>query len=310
MGIGTFDFVTDDPDINKAWETTDRAFLIIFTIEVAMQLFYHGLGLFTDAWLAFDFFIVVISWSLESLQIVRAFRIFRAFRLVTRFTVLKNLIMSLFAVLPSMGAITALLVLVLYIYAVMCTVLFKDLFKEGYTDLDYFGRLETTFFTLFQMMTLQWSEIVRQVMKKYYWAWAVFSTFLILTAFILYSLIIAVVCDAVTEIEHSDEKDNELKEKTETRFRLRDLQKQVDKMAVHQSACMAAIQYALQELEGSGTGPDDAVERSHNGSSQCKTVTFSRRAKGSIMQSNMAMSDDDEPALVFENDSDMEPNSK
>jgi hypothetical protein len=267
MGIGTFDFVTDDPDMNAAWEKTDQAFLIVFTVELALQLVYHGPRLFADAWLVFDFFIVVLSWSMESLQVIRAFRVFRAFRLVTRMTILKNLIVALFAVAPSMAAIMALLLLILYIYGVMCTVLFKDLYEQGFTDKDYFGRLDTTLFTLFEMMTLSWSEIVRQVMVKYYWAWGIFGSFLVLTSFILYSLIIAVVCDAVSETEHHDEIANVLDEQTETRLRLRDLQARVDKMAVHQAAAMAAIQYALEGLEDAGAAepPDDAMlERNDN----------------------------------------------
>lgn len=155
MGIGTFDFVTNNPAVNYAFDEVDKAFLIIFTIELILQFIYRGIHLFTDGWLLFDTVIVVLSWSLESLQIVRAFRIFRAVRLVTRVAVLKNLILAIFAVAPSMAAIVVFLVLILYIYAVMCTVLFGDLFEEQVTDQDYFGTLFLSLFTLFQMSTLE-----------------------------------------------------------------------------------------------------------------------------------------------------------
>jgi hypothetical protein len=299
--------------MNAAWEKTDQAFLIVFTVELAMQLVYHGPHLFADGWLVFDFFIVVLSWSLESLQVIRAFRVFRAFRLVTRMTILKNLIVALFAVAPSMAAIMALLLLILYIYGVMCTVLFKDLYEQGFTDKDYFGRLDTTLFTLFEMMTLSWSEIVRQVMVKYYWAWGIFGSFLVLTSFILYSLVIAVVCDAVSETEHHDEIANVLDEQTETRLRLRDLQARVDKMAVHQAAAMAAIQYALEGLEDAGAAepPDDAMlERNDNRRQRHVTYNLDPSHPSSI-QYLMSLSDDEEgsdgePVLVFETDSDLE----
>lgn len=154
MGIATFDFIEDDDNSSKAFETTDTTFLIIFTIELGLQFVYRGLGLFTDAWLVFDFIIVLLSWSLEGLQIVRAFRIFRAFRLVTRLEILRNLVLALFRVAPSLTAIVALLVLILYIFAVLCTQLFQDAFVDGITDRDYFGSLDKTLFTLFEMMTL------------------------------------------------------------------------------------------------------------------------------------------------------------
>ena len=57
-----------------------------------MQLFYLGFALFLDGWLVFDLAIVILSWSFESMQIVRAFRIFRAFRLVTRVKPLRDLV--------------------------------------------------------------------------------------------------------------------------------------------------------------------------------------------------------------------------
>ena len=128
MGIATFDFVDKNPDAAvTAFEIIDKIFLVIFTLELALQFIYRDIKLFLDGWLVFDFCIVVMSWSLESLQIVRTFRVFQALRLVTRVKVLKNLVAALFSVGPRIFAIFCLRVLVFYIYAVMCTVLFKDL---------------------------------------------------------------------------------------------------------------------------------------------------------------------------------------
>jgi len=282
MGIGTFDFVMENPNVDKAWEQMDQVFLILFTVELSMQFIYHGPNLFADGWLVFDFLVVVFSWSLESLQIVRAFRIFRAFRLVTRLTVLKNLIVALIAVGPSMVAIISLLLLILYIYAVMCTVLFKDLYEQGVTNEDYFGRLDTTLFTLFQMMTLEWADIVRQVMEKYYWAWAVFSTFLVCTSFILYSLIIAVVCNAVSDTEHHDKVVNALEEKKETHLRVRELHEKIHKMSVHQSAVLGAVQRALEEL---AIGEDEGALPTEDSLSQLDYIASSSKVNGDTAQS-------------------------
>jgi Ion transport protein len=154
MGVATFDVIAKNDYRQGVFEKCDKAFLVIFTVESAMQLVYHGWRIILDAWLFFDLSIVVISWSMAHLQVIRAFRVFRAFRLVTRLNVLRNLIVALFAVAPSVSAIMALLFLVMYIYAVLCTVLFKNYYKRGLTDEDYFGRLDKSMFTLFQMMTL------------------------------------------------------------------------------------------------------------------------------------------------------------
>ena len=229
MGIATYDFVEDNETLNKLFDSCDLTFLIIFTIECALQVAYHGYQIFYDAWLTFDFIIVVTSWTLSGAQVFRAFRgklsfvhsrvtnkyivlpafsylwyiltlfllsAFRAFRLVARLTVLKVLVNAIIAVLPRLASIMLLFSLVLYIYSVLCTILFGDV-----SDI-YFGSLYLSLFTLFQFVTLDgWGEIAREVKEDYEWANAVFLSFLTISSFILYSLVVAVVCDAVAVVE-------------------------------------------------------------------------------------------------------------
>lgn len=201
MGIATFDFVSDDPDINTAFETTDLVFLIIFSVEAGMQLCYHGAALFFDGWLVFDVIIVVLSWSLTGLQIIRAFRVFRALRIITRITTMRNLVAALFDIMPRLAAITALLCLIFYIFAVLFTQLFGELELSD----NYFNRLDNSLFTLFVMMTMEWADVAREVMEQVPWAWLPFVTFIMITGFIVFNLIIAVVCDAVAVIESKDD---------------------------------------------------------------------------------------------------------
>ena len=84
MGLGTFDFVTENERFTNIFEVIDKVFLIIFTIELIMQFFYQGLLIFKNGWLTFDFFIIVLSWASESFAVVRAFRIVRATRIIVR----------------------------------------------------------------------------------------------------------------------------------------------------------------------------------------------------------------------------------
>lgn len=197
MGIATFDFVTEDPSVDQAFDILDRVFLTIFTIESALQLVYRGPYLFTDRWLVFDFIIVIISWSLESLQIIRAFRIFRTLRLVTRMGPLRSLVMALGEVLPRIYAIISMLALVFYIYAV----LFVQLFGHLELSEDYFDSLQTALLTCMQLMTMEWAELAREVMEYYEWAGSIFCSFISITGFIVFNLIVAVVCDSVSIID-------------------------------------------------------------------------------------------------------------
>lgn len=106
-----------------------------------------------------------------------------------------------------MLAIGLLLLLLSYIFGVMFTQLFKDFYKKGYTEEDFYGRLDLTLFTLFQIMTLDdWADLCRDVMQVqgYEWSWILFITFIIATAFVVLNLIIAVICDAVAEFNKID----------------------------------------------------------------------------------------------------------
>ena len=197
MGVATFDFVTEDPEVLYIFSVVDLIFLIIFTIELGMQLFYRGISLLYDAWLLFDLVIIVLSWSLQSIQIIRAFRIFRALRLVARLQVLRELITALGAVMPRMYAISMLLFLIFYIFAVLFTQLFGELELSG----NYFSTLDASLFTCMNMMTLEWINVTREVMTHQSWAWVPISSFISITGFIVYNLVVAVVCDAVAVLD-------------------------------------------------------------------------------------------------------------
>lgn len=201
MGVATFDFVTENPAVDSAFEKTDSVFLIIFTVELGMQLLFRGYTLFLDGWLVFDFLIVVLSWSFASLQVIRAFRIFRALRIITRIETMRNLVTALFDIMPRLGAITALLLLIFYIFAV----LFTQLFGELELSEDYFSRLDYSLLTLFVMMTMEWADVARECIALVWWAWLPFVAFIMITGFIVFNLIIAVVCDAVAVIENKED---------------------------------------------------------------------------------------------------------
>jgi len=217
MGIATFDFVEEDPEVLHAFDVTDTVFLVIFTIELGMQFIFHGWRLLLDGWLVFDLVVVSVSWLFQDMQIVRAFRIFRALRLVTRIEVMKNLVLALFSVMPRMGAIAILLFLISYIFAVMLTQLFGEVSRAGGFSEDYFGRMDATFFTLFQIMTFDsWSDITREVMAIYSWAWVPLIAYVVLTAFVVINLIIAVICDAISALnEEQEEKEGKALEEEE-----------------------------------------------------------------------------------------------
>jgi len=165
MGIATYPFIKCDDYLESVFSTTDTFFLVVFTIELLMQMTYLGHRLLFDAWLVFDLVIIVMSWAFwkdeEDFQIFRAFRILRGFRLITRVKVMRDLISALTSVFPRMSAIAVMLCLILFIF----TVMFTQLWREHSPDT--FGTMLTTFLSLCQMMTMDgWAEIAREVMNN------------------------------------------------------------------------------------------------------------------------------------------------
>ena len=204
MAISTYEFVYGNEGLSELFEQADLTFLIIFTVELILQFIYRGFSLFLDGWLVFDFSTIVASWSFQGFQVIRAFRIFRALRLITRIKILKNLVLALGSVLPSMGAIMMLLGLILYIFAVM----FTSLFKEYELSECYFDTLVNSGFTLFQMLTLDWIEITRELLAVVPWAKYPILVFIMFSGFIVYNLFVAVLCNAIYSLK-DDEEDEE-----------------------------------------------------------------------------------------------------
>jgi len=277
MGVATFPPVKDNPVVNEKFELVDKVFLAIFTIESSMQLIYHGYTLFKDGFLVFDVLTVVTSLAFQGGQVFRAFRIFRAMRLITRIKTLKNLVLALFAVFPKMTAIFMLLLLIYYIFAVMFTQLFKGMYEEKLVTEPYFDTIYYSMFTLFQMMTLdEWADILFQIQQSYSWAWAPFAVFIVITAFVVVNLIIAVICDAlhilndqdillgiVSEIDMSQDpeershqfKDDDMIHATNnnstspTERRLEELQTQLNDMVLVQDQMRRTIEVLIKQLK-------------------------------------------------------------
>jgi voltage-gated sodium channel len=171
----------------------------IFTIEIVMRIMVHKKEFFKDPWSLFDFTIVAISLmpANEGFEIFRVLRVLRLFRLITVVPQMRKIVAALINVIPGIASIGALMMLFFYIFAIMATQLFSEKFPQ------WFGTLGDSFYTLFQVMTLEsWSMgIVRPIMEVYPLAWLYFIPFIFLATFIIINLIIAIVVDAINDIK-------------------------------------------------------------------------------------------------------------
>ena len=201
MGLETSKSFSDE--YHSFFELFNMAVVTIFTVEIALRIYVHRAAFFRDQWSLFDFTIVAISLvpSNAGFEIFRVLRVLRLFRLITVVPQMRKIITALLSVIPGIVSIAGLLTLFFYIFAIMSTQLFGEKFPE------WFGTLGESFYTLFQIMTLEsWSMgIVRPIMEVYPLAWIFFVPFIFMATFIIVNLIIAIVVDAMNEMNAQEE---------------------------------------------------------------------------------------------------------
>lgn len=180
----------------------DKTVLAVFALEVLARLLVYRSRFWQDPWRIFDFIIVTIALlpATGSFSVLRALRILRILRLISVVPSLKRVVGGLVAALPGMGSITVLLALLFYVFAVMATGLYGQVFPQ------WFGSLGNSAYSLFQIMTLEsWSMgIVRPVMEQYPYAWLFFIVFILCTTFTVLNLFIGIIVSAM-QAEHEGE---------------------------------------------------------------------------------------------------------
>lgn len=179
-----------------AW--LDKLALAVFIVEIAAKLLAHGRRFFGDAWSVFDFAVVAIALvpGSGSFAILRALRVLRVLRLINRVPSLRFVADAILHAVPGIAAIAGLMLIIFYVSAVIATTLFAARFPE------WFGSIGASLYTLFQVMTLEsWSMgIVRPVMVVYPWAWAFFVPFILISAFTMLNLFVAVIVDTMSNL--------------------------------------------------------------------------------------------------------------
>ena len=194
------------PDIMKSWggviRFLDSTILAIFVIEIILRLLVHRLAFFRDPWSIFDFIVISIALvpASGSFEVLRALRVLRVLRLLTMIPAMRRVVAGMIASIPGLGSIAAMMSIVFYVAAVIATNLFGEHFPE------WFGTLGSSAYTLFQIMTLEsWSMgIVRPVMEVYPHAWAFFLPFILIATFTMLNLLMAVIVNAVQEVQHDE----------------------------------------------------------------------------------------------------------
>lgn len=175
----------------------DKVALAIFTAELLCKFVAYGWGFFKRPWSVFDLIVVGISFipAAGAFSVLRSLRILRVFLFISFLPKLRLIVQSLVYALPSIGWITLLLLIIFYVFAVIATMIFGPAFPS------WFGDLGDSFFTLFQIMTLEsWAMgIVRPISETYPYAVLFFVPFVLLSSFVVLNVFIAIIVNGMSE---------------------------------------------------------------------------------------------------------------
>lgn len=254
MGVIIFNAITLGMQTSQAissrigglLDLIDNAVIAIFVVELSLKLYAYGPRFFRGAWNLFDLAIVGISLvpSTQSFSALRGLRVLRVLRLLSPIPQVRAVIQSLIDALPGMGAIIVMLSIVYYIFAVMATMLFGAEFPQ------WFGTLGHSFFSLFQIMTLEgWPDIARSVMEVYPYAWLFFVPFIIATAFSVLNLFIGLL---VNTMQSAVEQETEAELEKLSRL----VRKETNELDLHISAVQEELRALRQELREAREAPD------------------------------------------------------
>lgn len=182
----------------------DRSALYIFTLEIIFKFICNPKTYLKEGWSWFDIILVALSFlpATGAMSALRCLRILRVLLFISFLPKLRVIVQSLILSLPSIGWISLLLILVFYVFSVIATTLFGSAFG------DWFGTLGKSFFTLFQIMTLEsWAMgIVRPICDVYPYAWLFFVPFVLISSFVILNVFIAVIVNGMGEARRMQEK--------------------------------------------------------------------------------------------------------
>ena len=183
-GVLAFNWYMRPESFDDPIEIINYVFMGTFTIEAIVKIIAQKCNYFRDAWNLFDFTVVVgtiiilsLSWagvgdSIAILgTILRTLRIGRVFRLIKKQQKLQHIFKTLISALPAMGSIAALLMLLIFMFAIIGMSQFALVDLEGADEMGKYVNFQTfgaAFLTLIRCSTGEaWNAIMFESSRSY-----------------------------------------------------------------------------------------------------------------------------------------------
>ncbi|MFV0482183.1 MAG: ion transporter [Campylobacteraceae bacterium] len=195
--------------LNNVLHVLDYSITIFFLIEIVIR--YLAINnfkkFFQDGWNIFDTIVVLgslVPIAGSTILLARLLRIFKILRLISIIPELRHLINSLLKAIPQMGYIALLMFILVYIYAVMGSVLFADVNEV------IWGDVGKSLHTMFRVLTFDsWSDIMNETMNVYPYSWLFYYSFIFLGAFVFLNMMIGAILEVMTK-ETKKEKESKI----------------------------------------------------------------------------------------------------
>ncbi len=179
----------------------DAMVIAAFGLEAIARLFVDGRRYFRDRWNLFDLAIVLLTVASQApaLSGLRVLRVVRVLRLLTGMRSLRLISAVIFKSLSGSMAISSLLLLLLFVFALIG----HGLFGQAHPEL--FGNLHTAMYTLFRVAAFYAVDDVAQALvPQYPWAYLVLVPCFMLMSYVVLNFFSAIVVYYLYEFSFED----------------------------------------------------------------------------------------------------------
>src|ERR671914_1774724 len=198
LGLQTYPGI--ERDYGGALDLVNTLFLAFFVVEIGIRMAAYGRRpwrFFLDGWNVFDFLAVALAFGpglRENSTVLRLARLARIVRVVHLLPDVRILITAVVRSLPPLASMAILTSVILFVYGMVGWQLFGDEIPNRW------GTIGEAMLTLFVMLTLENFPIyMYEGMEIHPWSWVFFVSFILVAAFVVINVFIAIVLNSMEE---------------------------------------------------------------------------------------------------------------
>jgi len=184
-------------DAQELVEYIDLGFLLLYTIELSLNVYSHFFWEFwrKTKWNWFDFLVILASWiPAKNLAVIRLLRTLRLVRLSGRLGSFAFIIKTLRKSMAGVATLLSLLVAITVIYAILGVGLFGEV-SDKFED--FFVSIWTLFITL---NGESWPDFAEPLLEKFWYTALYFGSFIVIVSVVVLNMIIAVFIEKTAEV--------------------------------------------------------------------------------------------------------------